>query len=75
MGRACSTNEKKNVCRILVGNTKGKIPLGRPRHRYVDNIKMDLREIGWDAMDWINLAQDRDGWRALVNAVMKLRVP
>jgi hypothetical protein len=49
-------------------------PLGRPRRRWVDNIKMDLREIGWDGMDWINLAQDRDQWRALVNTVMNFRV-
>jgi hypothetical protein len=52
-----------------------KRPLGRPRRRWVDNIKMDLREIGWEGMDWIDLAQDRDQWRALVNAVMNLRVP
>jgi hypothetical protein len=50
-------------------------PLGRPRHRWVNNIKMDLREIRWDGMDWIDLAQDRDQWRALVNTVMNLRVP
>jgi hypothetical protein len=56
-------------------NTEGKKPLGRPRCRWVDNIRIDLREIGWDGMDWIDLAQDRDQWRALVNAVMKLRVP
>jgi hypothetical protein len=49
-------------------------PLERPRRRWVDNIKMDLREIGWDGMDWIDLAQDRDQWKALVNAVMNLRV-
>jgi hypothetical protein len=60
---------------ILVGNPKGKRPLGRPKRRWVDNIKMDLREIGWDGMDWIDLAQDKDQWRALVNAVMNLRVP
>jgi hypothetical protein len=53
---------------------EGKAPLGRPRRRWVDNIKMDLREIGWVGMDWIDLAQDRDQWRALVNAVMNLRV-
>jgi hypothetical protein len=76
MGRACSTNgEKKNAYRILVGKPEGKRPLGRPRHRWVDNIKIDLREIGWDDMDWIDLAQDRDQWRALVNTVMNLRVP
>jgi hypothetical protein len=58
-----------------MGNPEGKRPLGRPRRRWVDNIKMNLREIGWDGMDWIDLAQDRDQWRALVNAVMNLQVP
>jgi hypothetical protein len=58
-----------------VANPEGKSPLGRPRHRWVDSIKIDLTEIGWDGMDWIDLAQDRDQWRALVNAVMNLRVP
>jgi hypothetical protein len=67
--------EKRNAYRILVGNPEGKKPLGRPRLRWVDNIKMDLREIGWDGMDWIDLVQDRDQWRALVNAIMNLRVP
>jgi hypothetical protein len=67
--------ETRNAYRILVGNPEGKRPLGRPRHRWVDNIKMDLREIGWDGMDWIELAKDRDQWRALVNTVMNLRVP
>jgi hypothetical protein len=58
-----------------VGNPEGKRPLGRSRRRWVDNINMDLREIGWDGMDWIDLAQDSDQWRALVNAIMNLRVP
>jgi hypothetical protein len=58
-----------------VGNPEGKRPLGRPRRRWVDNIKVDLREIGWIGMDWIDLAQDRDQWRALVNAAMNLWVP
>jgi hypothetical protein len=58
-----------------VGKPEGKRPLGRLRHRWVDNIKMDLREIGSDVMDWIDLAQYRDWWRALVNMVMNLRVP
>jgi hypothetical protein len=58
-----------------VGKPEGKRPLGRPRRGWVDNIKMDLREIKWDSMDWIDLAQDMDQWRALVNAVMNLRVP
>jgi hypothetical protein len=67
--------EKRNAYKILVGNPEGKRALGRPRRRWVDNIKMDLREIGWDGMNWIDFAQDRDLWRALVNAVMNLRVP
>jgi hypothetical protein len=54
---------------------EGKRPLGRPRRRWVDNVNMELREIGWDDMDWIDLAQNRDQWRALVNTVMNLRVP
>jgi hypothetical protein len=76
MGRACSTDgEKRNVYRILVVKSEGKRPLGRPRCRWVDTIKIDLREMGLDGMDWIDLAQDRDQWRALVNTVMNLRVP
>jgi hypothetical protein len=67
--------EKRNAYRILVGKPEGKRPLGRPRSRWVNNIKMDLREIGRDGMDWIDLAQVRDQWRALVNTVMYLRVP
>jgi hypothetical protein len=58
-----------------VGKPEGKRPLGRPRRGWADNIKMDLRETGWDGMDWIDLAQDRDQWRSLVNTVMNLRVP
>jgi hypothetical protein len=76
MGKACSTNgEKRNAYRVLVGKPEGKGPLGRPRRRWVDSNKMDLREVGLDAMDWIDLAQDRDRWRALVNAVMNFQVP
>jgi hypothetical protein len=67
--------EKRNAYRILVGKPKGKRPLGRPSRRWVDNNKMDLREIGWDGMDWIDLAQDRDQLSVLVNTVMNLRVP
>jgi hypothetical protein len=67
--------ETRNAYGILVGKLEGKRPLGRPRRRWVHNIKMDLRDIGWDGMDWIKLAQDRDQWRALVNTVMNLRVP
>jgi hypothetical protein len=58
-----------------VGKPEGERPLGRPRHRWEDNVRMDLREIGWGGMDWINLAQDRDQWRGLVNTVMNLRDP
>jgi hypothetical protein len=67
--------EKRNACRVLVGKPEGKRPLGRPRRRWVDSISIDLREIGWDGMVWIDLAQDRNQWRFLVSAVMKLRVP
>jgi hypothetical protein len=67
--------EKRNACRILVGNPEGKRPLGRPRRKWVDNIKLDLRERGGDGGDWIDVGQDRDQWRALVRAVMNLRVP
>jgi hypothetical protein len=67
--------EGRDVYRILVGKPKGKRPLGIPRRRWEDNIKMDLREIGIDGMNWIRLAQDRIKWRAFVNTVMNLRVP
>jgi hypothetical protein len=67
--------KERNAYRILVGMLKGKRPLGRPRHRCVDNIKMDLIEIEWNGMDWIDLDQDRDRRRALVNTAMNLRVP
>jgi hypothetical protein len=60
---------------ILVGRPEGRRPLGRPRHRWEDNIKIDLEEVGWGAMDWIELAQDRDRWWAPVNVVMNLQVP
>jgi hypothetical protein len=60
-----------NAYRILVETRQGKRPLGRPKRKWEDNIKMDLREIGWGGMDWINVARDRDQWRALVNTVMK----
>jgi hypothetical protein len=63
------------VYRVLVGKREGNRPLGRPRHRREDNIKMDLQEVGCGCVDWIALAQDRDGWRALVSAVMNLGVP
>jgi hypothetical protein len=67
--------EKRDACRILVGKPEGKRPLGRPRRRWENSIKMDHREIGWGGMDWINLAQDRNQWTTLVNTVMNLLVP
>jgi hypothetical protein len=66
---------KRNAYRILVGKAEGKRPLGRPKHRCVDNIIMDLREIEWDDMDWIYLAKDGDWWRAVLNMVMNLQFP
>jgi hypothetical protein len=67
--------EKRNVYRLLVRKPEGKGPLGRPRRGWIDNIKMDLLEIGVNVVDWSGLAQDRSSWRALVNSVMNLRVP
>jgi hypothetical protein len=66
--------EKRNAYRLLVENPEGKRPLGRPRRRWVDNIRMDLGEGGWGDVDWIVLAQNRNRWRALVNSVLSLRV-
>jgi hypothetical protein len=67
--------ERRDVYRVLVGKPEGKRTLGRPRHRWEDNIKMDLQEVGCGGMDWIELAQERDKWQTLVNAVMNLGVP
>jgi hypothetical protein len=67
--------EKRNVYRLLVGKLEGKRPLERPRHTWMDNIKMDILEIRLSVVDWIGLAQDRYRWRVLVNSVMNLRVP
>jgi hypothetical protein len=66
---------ERNAYRILVGKPEGKRPLRRPRRNWVDNIKMDIREMEWGGMDWIDLAQDSDQWRAVLNTVMNLRVP
>jgi hypothetical protein len=74
-GHVARIGAKRNACRTLVGKPEGKKPLGRPRCRWVNNIKMVLREVGWGGMDWIELVQDRDQWRALVNMVMNLQVP
>jgi hypothetical protein len=74
-GHVARMGAKRNAYRILVGKPEGKRPLGRPRHRWADNNKMDLREIGWDGMDCLDLAQDRDRWRALVNTIMNHPVP
>ena len=76
MGWACGAYGcGEEVYRVLVGKPEGKRPLERPRRRWVDNIRMDLQEVGCRYMDWIGLVQDRDGWRRLVSAVMNLRVP
>ena len=71
---AC-VGERRGVYRVLVGKPERKRPLGRPRRRWKDNVKMDLKEVGCGSMDWIDLAQDRDRWRALMTTVMNLRVP
>ena len=74
-GRVARMGEERGVYRVLVGKPEGKRPMGRPRRRWVDNIKMDLQEVECGYMDWIGLAQDKDRWRKLVSAVMNLRVP
>jgi len=74
-GHVARMGEERVVYRVLVGKSEGKRPLGRPRHRWVDNIRMDLQEVGCGYMDWIGWVQDRDRWRTLVSAVMNFRVP
>jgi hypothetical protein len=74
-GHVARMGEKRNAYRLLVGKPEGKGPLGRPRRRWVDNIRMDLGEVGWGDVDWIGVAQDRNRWRALVNSVLNLWVP
>jgi hypothetical protein len=74
-GHVARIGEKRNAYRLLVGKPEGKRPLGRPRRRWVDNIRMDLGEVGWGDVDWIGLAKDRNRWRAIVNSVLNLLVP
>jgi len=74
-GHVVSMGEKRGIYRVLVGKPEGKRPLGRPRRRWEDNIMMDLQEVGCGGIDWIELAQDRDKWRALANAVINFLVP
>ena len=74
-GHVAGLGEERGMYMVLVGKLEGKRPLGRPRHRWVDNIRMDLHEVGCGYMDWIGLTQDRDRWWTLVSAVMNLRVP
>jgi hypothetical protein len=74
-GHVARMRAKKNVYSSMVGKPEGKRPLGRPRRRWVDNIRMDLGEVGWGEVDWIGLAQDRNRWRALMNSAMNLWVP
>jgi len=74
VGHVASMGQRRGVYRVLVGKPDGKRPLGIPRRRWEDNIKMDLQKVGCGGMDWIELTQDRDRWRALVNALMNFRV-
>jgi hypothetical protein len=74
-GHVARMGEKRDAYRLLVGKPEGRRPLGRPGRRWLDNIRMDLLEVGWDDVDWIGLAQDRDRWKALVNSELNLRVP
>jgi hypothetical protein len=75
VGRVARMGEKRSACILLMGKPEGKRPLGRPKRRWMDNIRMYLGEVGWGDVDWIGLAKDRNRWRALVNSVLNLRVP
>jgi hypothetical protein len=75
VGHVARMQKMKNACRLLVGKPDGKMPLGRPRRRWLDNIRMDLVGLGWSDVDWIGLTQDRNRRRSLVNSVLNLRVP
>jgi hypothetical protein len=74
-GHVARMGEKRNAYRLLVGKPEGRRPLGRPRRRWLDNIRMELGEVGWGDVDWVGVAQDRNRWRALVNSVLNLLVP
>jgi hypothetical protein len=74
-GLVARMGEKRNTYRLLVGKQEEKRPLGRPKRRWVDNIRMNLGEVGWSEVDWIDLTKDRNRWRALVNSVLKVRLP
>ena len=74
-GNVARMGKERGAYRVVLGKPEGRRPMGRPRRRWVDNIRMNLQGVGWGDMDWIRLAQDRDGWRRLVSAVMNLRVP
>jgi hypothetical protein len=75
VGHVARRGEKRNAYRLLVGRSEGKRPLRRPRSRWVDNIRMDLGEVGWGDVDWIGLAKDRNRWRVLVDSALNLRFP
>jgi len=75
VGHVACMRERRGIYRVLLGKPEGKRPMGRPRHRWEDNIKIDLQDVGCGVMDWIELAEDRDRWWALVNAVLNLQIP
>ena len=75
MEHVAHMRERKGICGVVMGRPEGKRPLGKPRHRWEDNIKVDLKEIGWKGLDWIDLTQDRDRWLAIMNMIKNLCVP